>query len=386
MPAPKSPASTLDSQRGSSIPSSGPINNNPVASTASSIASPLALTPAASPPIVLHGPSAPTPDHSISSGGTWTLCDLELMHFYTASTSQTFSSIPARRHVYKSVITKLAFSNEFLLHEILALAALHLSHESPERRESLLDNASKHHNVALPMFRSAFQELNSRNYQACSAFGTILTIYEWASTKHVSDLFFGPANSAEESTIEWVQLLRGSGQIIRYSYEELLQGPLSPILQWNHDAEIEADENPAERARFNALEELWDLEKLAVTTEEKEALNEALRWLKIIYTVLTNPNNDTDPASAALSWPVRVSELFLLMAKQRHPAALILLSHFCLLLNKMEDFWWIRGMSRKLLHEIHQTIGAEWEPWIAWPLQDLVVCEFKQQSRSSSNV
>lgn len=307
------------------------------------------------------------------------------MHFYTVSTSQTFSNVPARRHVWQSVIPQIALSHDFLLHGLLALAALHLSRVSPERKDNLLAIASTHHAVALPIFRSAVQGLNSQNPHACSAFGTLLTVYEWAATKHTSNLFFATAqHPAEPSTIEWVQLLRGSGRVVSCYYEEIGRGPLAPILQWDLAAESEAETHPAEPVRFAALEELWELDRLAVTAAEVETLKEALRWLRIIYTIMTTPNSNNDPASAALSWPVRVPEMYLTMVRQRHPAALILLSHFCLLLNKVEDFWWIHGMSRRLLQEIHQTIGSEWEPWIAWPLQDLVLCEFQRQSNSPS--
>src|SRR6185437_14200064 len=126
----------------------------------------------------------------------------------------------------------------------------------------------------------------------------------------------------------------------------------------------------------SALEKLWDSTSQCVSAAEADSLKEALRWLKTIYgMMMITPPETNDPASAALSWPVRVPEDYLLMVNQRQPIALVLLAHFCLLLNQIEDFWWIRGMSRRLLQEIHQTLGAEWESWIGWPLQDLVLYE-----------
>jgi hypothetical protein len=65
----------------------------------------------------------------------------------------------------------------------------------------------------------------------------------------------------------------------------------------------------------------------------------------------------------------------------RRPEALILLAHYCLLLNKVDNVWWLRGISRHLLKSIHATIGEEWEGWIAWPLQELVLTEFRGESR-----
>ncbi|KAG4411843.1 hypothetical protein IFR04_015027 [Cadophora malorum] len=225
------------------------------------------------------------------------------------------------------------------------------------------------------MFRSAVESINSLNCHACSAFGILVAVYEWASTEHTSNLFFANTeHSTENSTIEWVQLLRGSARIVSCCYEEIAKGPLGPVLRLDNTAELEAEANPAESVKFSALEQLW-VSTRVLATAEVNSLKEALKWLKIIYTIMT-ASSHTDSASAALSWLVRVPEHYLSMVNDRQPAALILLSHFCLLLNKVEDFWWIRGMSRRLLQEIHQTLGAEWETWLAWPLQDLVLCEF----------
>ncbi|CZR50172.1 uncharacterized protein PAC_00044 [Phialocephala subalpina] len=301
------------------------------------------------------------------------------------STSQTFSSVPDRRYVWERVVPQIAFSHGFLLHGLLALTALHLSQISPERKDSLWASASTHHATALPMFRSAVKSINSLNCHACSAFGTLVTVYEWASIGHASNLFFANTeHPIEASTIEWVQLLRGSAKIVYYHYEEIMKGPLEPVLRWDNTAELEAEANPAESAKFSALEQLWDSTRVPTTAAEVDSLKEALRWLRIIYTMMSTPNSNCDPASTALSWPVRVPEHFLSMVNERQPAALILLSHFCLLLNKVEDFWWIRGMSRRLLQEITQTLGEEWETWIGWPLQDLVLSEFRNQHPGES--
>lgn len=279
----------------------------------------------------------------------------------------------------------MAFSHDFLLHGLLALAALHLSRVSPERRESLSASASKHHTLALPMFRLAVESINSVNRHACAAFGLLVTVYEWALTKHMTSLFFADAeHSTRASIIEWVQLLRGSARIVQWNYNEIAQGPLGPVLCWDHAAELVAVANPAKSVKFSALEQLWDSTTIPLTTAEVESLKESLGWMKIIYSMITLPSGGIDPASAAMTWLVRVPEHYLSMVNERQPAALILLAHFCLLLNTVDDFWWIRGMSRGLLQEIHQMLGEEWESWIAWPLQDLVLCEFRRQNSSKA--
>lgn len=304
--------------------------------------------------------------------------DLELLHFYTTVTCFTLTDKPERQHVWQHVIPKIAFSHHFLLYGILSISALHLSHLASERRDSLVVDASTYHTTALPMFLSALSNISSQNCNACSAFATLLVVYKWASCSDTDHLFFGdtPAE-VEADTMEWVQLLRGAGTVISNYYQEIMQGPLRAILQWDNTAELAAETSPEDSARFTCLEQLWDISPTPFTSDEVDALKEALRWLKITYTMMTRPTDRADSASDALSWPIRIPDLFLLMVQQRQPAALVVLVHYCLLLNRVGDFWWIRGMSRHLLQKIHGAVGKEWESWITWPLQDLVLCEFR---------
>jgi hypothetical protein len=69
---------------------------------------------------------------------------------------------------------------------------------------------------------------------------------------------------------------------------------------------------------------------------------------------------------------------------RRCPEALILLAHYCLLLSKIDHLWWLQGMSRHLLQAVHKVLGKEWENWITWPLQDLVLSEFKNSGMDES--
>jgi hypothetical protein len=69
------------------------------------------------------------------------------------------------------------------------------------------------------------------------------------------------------------------------------------------------------------------------------------------------------------------------MVKELKPEALIVLAHYSLLLNKADHAWYMQGMSRRLLQTIHSKIGKEWESWIAWLLQHLVLTEFKDRRK-----
>jgi hypothetical protein len=247
----------------------------------------------------------------------------------------------------------------------------------PHRRDSLRQSASTHHAVALPMYREAVEHMNAVNCHACAAFGSIITMFELAQSEEVDNIFFpGAPDSSTTTTSEWIQLLRGSSLVIAAYWEELQQGPLEAVLAVDLNAEREADLNPVKPSKFLELEGLWTTGLVSARESEIDALKVALKWLATSYTMLCMPA-DMEPSAIALSWLIRVPDLFLSMVNGREPAALILLAHYSLLLNKLDDTWWTLGMSRRLLREVHRSLAEEWRPWIGWPLQELVSNEFR---------
>jgi len=128
-----------------------------------------------------------------------------------------------------------------------------------------------------------------------------------------------------------------------------------------------------------ALSQLWDASSGRFNDIEVEALNETLALLHEDCGLVASSSDDyrIDIVSIVYAWPVKVPEAFLVMVKELRPEALIVLAHYSLLLNRADQVWFMQGMSRRLLQSIHSKIGKEWESWIAWPLQNLVLTEFR---------
>jgi len=232
------------------------------------------------------------------------------------------------------------------------------------------------------MFRSALEILSLENHEACAIFGVLISIYEWASSVSVVGLFLSSSHDRGASC-EWVSLLRGSGKIIEAHYQEIANGPFAQIFSLNLEFEAEARASPAEASKFDALRLLWKEEVDAGNSTanlDVETYDSAVEWLQILYTSMCKSTIDNSLASLALTWFFRVPDQYLTRLDERQPVALVILAHFSLLLNRIPEFWWNKGMSRHLLHEIHDMLGEEWVEFLSWPMQDLVLCEFKQQS------
>lgn len=316
---------------------------------------------------------------------------MELLHFYTAQTSQTFSSSAVRNEVWRNYVPKIAFSNHFLLHGILALSAVHLSRLAPERKSSLSNAASQHNSQALPMFIETLDNIDDASFEACALFGMVVAVYEWAKRTDVIELFFHDEkfdNSQKEATSNWIHLLHGSGKIIARFFDEIDQTPLVNIISIDLAYEAAARENLLEQVRFEEIRALWKdstTSSIQVTEEEFPVYDQVLERLQIFYTAMAVPEYGNNPSNMALAWLCTIDASFFTFLTQRRPIALVLLAHFTLLLNKVEDFWWLDGISRSLLREINKMLGHEGKIWLAWPMQDLMLHEFRKESASGAS-
>jgi hypothetical protein len=224
--------------------------------------------------------------------------------------------------------------------------------------------------------------ITPQNCDACFAFSTIVVIYAWASSDSTGDLFFKDASDSlnGNGSVEWAGLLRGVESVLRHHYDWVQQGSLGALLDLSDQNATVVQTSLADVERFAALERCWHLASPTLSGDEEDVLDQSLSCLREIYDMMSSPDMRADTAAVVLSWPVRVPEAYFQMLNNGLPQALILLAHYCLLLNKIDSFWWIRGMSRYLLKTVHKTLGKEWESHIAWPLQDLVLSEFRNST------
>jgi hypothetical protein len=310
--------------------------------------------------------------------------NLEILHYYTTTTSFTLSNRPELQQIWQQVVPQIAFTHHFLLHGILAFSALHLARSQPDRKALLYTEASAHHDTGLRMFRTAMSNITPRNCDACLAFSTLIAAYAWASSNKTGDLFFSSdtSTSEEKSSVEWASLLRGvytlldaAGEWMATSSLKLILHPLpiDPTLAKATDLEVSA--------KLTALSSLWESSPGNFSVPEVEALKETLALLHEDCGLVMSSSEDhqIDIVSIVYAWPIKVPGAFLVMVKELKPEALIVLAHYSLLLNRADQVWYMQGMSRRLLQTIHSKIGREWESWIAWPLQDLILTEFKDQ-------
>ena len=146
----------------------------------------------------------------------FTILDLELLHFWTTESVKSFVDFSSCVTLFRTKIVELSFIHPFLMHEILSLSALHLSHIRPHQSSLYRHASDTHLATALSLFQPEIANLSPLNLDACFAFSTTIFTHAWASQhpKKPSVLFFPPPAELHEDPdvvhVQWVKLHRGS--------------------------------------------------------------------------------------------------------------------------------------------------------------------------------
>lgn len=112
------------------------------------------------------------------------ILQMRLLHHYTTVTAQSLGASPDAQVVYATVVPQTAFEYPFLLHVILALAALHLSRlqESVDKAAAYAFLGGRYHDTALASFQATVRDIDESNFKAVLIFAAALFPYSCASS------------------------------------------------------------------------------------------------------------------------------------------------------------------------------------------------------------
>jgi hypothetical protein len=290
---------------------------------------------------------------------------MELLHFWTTTTSRTLDPM----QLWQVTIPEIAFSHDFLMHEILAVAALHLARTRPARAGIYNTASDRHHQIALKFFQD-IPDIDRQNCHATLACASLITVYSWAA-RAGSLIMVNRNTPVDEKTVEVVQLLRGQSTLHSSVQEWLVDGPLWPMFKpWaQRDPQSEII-LPEDEKHLSSLAQLWKPPPPAMSPDTASVLETSLETLRMVFSIATS-DNGVGFIAAALSWSCFIPEPYICLVQGGTPEALVLLAHYCVLLNRVNDFWWIQGQPQRLLATIRDGLDQSWQRWIEWPLREV---------------
>lgn len=293
------------------------------------------------------------------------LQDLELLHQYMTSTSLATAQLPQATSQMQTTVPRLAQTHPFLMRGLLAKAAVHLSWLCPGERDRYNLLAAKHHNAALPDFRSALQHTSEENFMALIVYSKGLVWCSFAWCESFSGQVQVQPNASTTSWLPtWFLLLRGSCLVVKSC--ERWTGNVNYMTPPPLDDLTEFQNSPDSRRISDLRSRLRQLGTSALCESVLSALEEAFARASMRH-------HNTPLRNAMDFWVSTVTDEYLQVLQEGEQWALVILAHFSILVSRSETRWFQKGHAAALLSQIISRLHEPWKMHVQWPCEEIGV-------------
>ncbi|PYI01681.1 hypothetical protein BO78DRAFT_473177 [Aspergillus sclerotiicarbonarius CBS 121057] len=290
------------------------------------------------------------------------LLDLELLNHWHVATVQTLVHDISTEKVLREFVPQVALSHPFLMHSLLALSALHLSHHGPvERRHRYTEAAMTHNNISLSLCTPMLNNVTPENCHALFAFACFVAMFSFAA--HGPKV--NPRAQSVSDVLEVFKLVRGVASVVAQARPWIEAGGMRDLLQ--------VGRQPRQMSKTTHVWELYarirrihDQVRPAVadcyvgTGSVVATAAEKLLDLLQLSTTMENPG------STVMRWPAVVDLQYLDLLLEDNAIALVVLAHYGVALDMMIGNWWMDGWGTFLVHLALDRLGPDSGPELAW--------------------
>ena len=260
------------------------------------------------------------------------------------------------------MVVDCGLSTPYLMHEMLAIAALHISILNPGEEHFRRRQATELQQAALRQFDYSNFEVTEASCVPMFLFSSFLGIHMLCDTLRYRD---EDLNKFLDSFTHWLKLHRGVRSITNKSWHLLQRTELAPFLKTGEAVAASVGQNGQECSRLRAL-----IHSSELTTSSKEVYDEAIEHLQSLFDSqgIMGPE---DSVQTVFHWPIIVSAQYAVLLSQRRPEALVLLAHYAMLLHVHRWLWVIGDGGEFLIRSISESLGSPWASWLEFPLSAL---------------
>ncbi|KAL7654024.1 hypothetical protein ACMYSQ_008692 [Aspergillus niger] len=254
----------------------------------------------------------------------------------------------------------------YLVNELLAFSALHLSTARPDRREYYRYHAAQLQTDALSIFQASSPQVTRENCVHLFVFAATLGIHMLCDTLVYRE-GGGDFDTFLDRFVHFFRVYHGVRTIVSKASHMIQDTPLG--LSFNVGIDL---------YKFNGClgpgcQRLMDLIYSAKLGNELTGIyREAVESLQSCLNVIEENRDELHVGiNAVTTWPILMKIEFAESLEQRRPEALIILAHYACLLHRFREFWMFGDSGQFVILEVMGCLGEEWEEWLAWPKEVL---------------
>lgn len=179
----------------------------------------------------------------------------------------------------------------------------------------------------------------------------------------------------ESGCPEWMSLLRGTKSLLVLMGERVHTGPLSRLfvhgqkrwLAMHPEIKPGYQDNPSDDSPFFKLQK-W-LEESVENRETLKVYLSAVSELRATFRLLEG-GWQLD-ATDVFVWVWQVADEFLSFLEAPTQEAVAIFAHFCVLLKKLDNQWWLKGWGDHLMSRAYHMLDSQHKLWIQWPIEQI---------------
>ncbi|KAJ5346300.1 hypothetical protein N7541_008782 [Penicillium brevicompactum] len=301
----------------------------------------------------------PADEQAISA--TLDMEQLQLVLQWIQHTHRFLARNEQTRKVWEIAVLEEGLKAPFLMHGILGVSALHLSCSNNSEQARWLSVAISHKNIALSMFSEQLSNIDQSNAKAMVGFAGLVVVFGLGSAL-TPGTDSGPSLG---SLLEIFTLSRGVQTVVNEEFQFLLQSNFAPLFN------ATPPDVPTPEHLLNAFDYLIELNnQLGLECDNHDATSykqsiDVLRDLSAF--TLAQPTTMTLMGG----WAIRLLPKFMDALIRHDPFALVVLAHFCGLLDMAHENWCVGPWGSVVLDEIHRLLPSEWKQRIKWPIEQV---------------
>ncbi|KAG9228102.1 hypothetical protein BJ875DRAFT_490216 [Amylocarpus encephaloides] len=292
--------------------------------------------------------------------------DKALLYFWISNTSASIALNNGTVRMWQVVVPQLAHQFSFLMHSVLACAALHSAYLNPRRCQEFTIQARNHQDQGLPLFRAAIVNVTEDNCDAVHLFAHLLVINSFASNQQDQCLLIVAEPENTDVMPAWLHFLRNGCSMLCHLWDKLEAGPVGALASaWEIPIDISAHPiQPLVNYLVAMTQDEWSDDTRNIYRGTAIELARAFSCMNALGDAITTWD-------AVRIWPMRLSIAYMELLKQKHPSALILLAHYCIVLKRLELNWYFEDRAASLLSTISHHLDVKWHSFIQWPLEEV---------------
>jgi hypothetical protein len=307
---------------------------------------------------------ASTDNEAQPNGPTFSIIHMTLLH-HAGSHMTNFMGVRGQIEPMVSIAIDSASTAAYLLDQLLALSALHLSTINTSKSSLYHYQATELQTRALGLFNQVKEGISESNCIPTFLFASLLGIHVLKETlsNHLDNLA-----AFLDAFIRYVRLHCGVRAVTNAYWAIILESNLKPLLYVKDLGEqVEKQEPGTETSEVRSF-----LKSVKQDSPYVAAYQEALTYVQWVLDICKLDASSIEVgAHAVMAWPLVVSKEYFDALGEHKPEALVVFAFYAGILHRYRRFWVFGDSGSALVHMLLNELSSEWQDLLQWPVQVL---------------